>query len=155
MIKFLGNAILVKIRARYAKRLYDNDYKMLLSCDSVTDIALYLKSKQLYSDSVSKMIREKVHREKLEEALMQSFFEDLSCLANYDLKFSKRIFRYILVRSEIKKIGRFLIFLKSGNSKNFQSPLPRALQSKSKINFSELCTVNTYDELLSRTMRSE
>ncbi len=155
MIRSLSNAILVKIRARYAKKLSDNDYKMLLSCKNVNDIALYLKNKQLYSNSVSKMVREEIHRGKLEEALMQSFFEDLSCLANYDLKFSKKIFRYILIRSEIKKIGKFLIFLKSGNSKNFESFLPRFLQSKSKINFSEFYTINTYNELLLKLAHSE
>ena len=149
MINFLSNAILVKIRARYAKRLSQSDYKSLLSCESVSDIAHVLKNKPFYSGSISKMMNEEIHRGKLEEALTQSFLEDLSCLANYDLKFSKKIFRYILIRSEIKKISRFLIFLKSGKSKNFESFFPEFLRSKSKIDFSEFVKINTYDELVS------
>ena len=91
MITFLSNAVLVKIRAKYAKRLSLDDYKSLLSSDSVSAVASYLKNKDVYCDSLSKMNTE-IHRGPLEKALMQSFFEDLSSLANYDLKFSKKIF---------------------------------------------------------------
>ena len=148
MINFLSNAILVKIRAKYAKRLSLEDYKVLLSSDSVSTIASHLKNKDIYCDSLSKMDAE-IHREPLEKALMQGFFEDLSTLANYDLKFSKRIFKYILIRSEIKQINKFLTFLKSGNSKNFKCFLPRFLKSKSKIDFDKFSQIDTHQNLIS------
>ena len=147
MINFLSNAVLVKIRAKYAKRLSLDDYKSLLSSDSVSAVASYLKNKDVYCDSLSKMNTE-IHRGPLEKALMQSFFEDLSSLANYDLKFSKKIFKYILIRSEIKQINKFLTFLKSDNSSTFECFLPKFLKSKSKINFDNFNKIENYQDLV-------
>ena len=146
MISFLSNAVLVKIRAKYAKRLSSNDYKALLSSENVTEIANYLKSKDVYCNSLSKMNSE-IHRGPLEKALMQSFFEDLSALANYDLKFSKKVFKYIILCSEIKQINKFLTFLKSDNSEKFECFLPRFLQLKSKIKFNQFNKIKSYKDL--------
>ena len=154
MINFLSNAILVKIRAKYAKRLSLDDYKVLLSSESVSKVASYLKNKDIYCNSLSKMGTD-IHRGPLEKALMQGFFEDLSTLANYDLKFSKKIFKYILIRSEIKQINKFLTFLKSGNFKNFECFLPQFLKSKSKINFDKFNQIENHQSLISFLSKSQ
>ena len=154
MIDFLSNAVLVKIRAKYAKRLSLDDYRVLLSSEDVTAVASYLKNKDIYRNSLLKMNSE-IHREPLEKALMQSFFEDLSALANYDLKFSKKIFKYILINSEIKQINIFLTFLSSGNSEKFECFLPRFLKSKSKIKFDKFNKIVSYKDLVSFLINTE
>jgi V/A-type H+-transporting ATPase subunit C len=155
MIKSLSNAILVKIRARYAKRLTREDYSNLVSCNKVSDVASYLKNKPIYSESLLRLNDKEIHRGPLESALIQCFFEDLSILAKYDLAFSKKIFKYILTKFEIQQIGKFLVFLKSGNLKKFECFYSDFLESGSKILFKEFNNARTYGDLLKSLAKSD
>lgn len=147
-MRCLSNAILVKIRARHAKRLNNDDYRILMECSDVSNIAYYLKNKPIYCNSINDLSNQDIHRDFLESMLMKSFYDDLSSLADYDLKFNKNIFRYILLKSEIKYINSFLIFLKSNNSKNFNCTLPSFLKSKSHIKFENFNSITKYSEFL-------
>ena len=148
MINPSSNAVIIKIRARYAKRLGTEDYNNLTACSSLPEIVSYLKGKRIYCDSLSKINDKKIHRSDLESVLNRNFYEDLSVLAKYDLNFGQRIFRYILTKFEIQQIGKFLIFLKSGNAKKFECLIPAFLKSRSRVKFDKFNSAESYGDLV-------
>ena len=155
MINFLSNAVIVKIRARYAKRLTQIDYDNLIACKNVSEIALYLKNKQIYRDSLLNIDDKNIRRNFLESILNQSFFEDLAGLAKYDLTFGRKVFRYILKKFEIRQINKFLIFLKSGDVSKFECSFPKFLKSRSKIKFDNFNKAKNYNDLLNNVYKTE
>lgn len=155
MINFLSNAVIVKIRARYAKRLTQIDYDNLIACKNVSEIALYLKNKQIYRDSLLNIDDKNIRRNFLESILNQSFFEDLASLAKYDLTFGRKVFRYILKKFEIRQISKFLIFLKSGDVSKFECSFPKFLKSRSKIKFDNFNKAKNYNDLLNNVYKTE
>lgn len=155
MISFLSNAVIVKIRARYAKRLTHSDYSSLVSCESVADIASYLKGNRIYREPLSGIDDKNVRRSFLESVLNQSFFEDLASLAKYDLTFERKIFKYILKKIEIQQICKFLIFLKSDNASKFECSFPKFLKSRSKVKFDSFNKAKSYDDLLMALCKTE
>lgn len=155
MINFLSNAVIVKIRARYAKRLTQIDYDNLIACKNVSEIALYLKNKQIYRDSLLNIDDKNIRRNFLESILNQSFFEDLAGLAKYDLTFGRKVFRYILKKFEIRQISKFLIFLKSGDVSKFECSFPKFLKSRSKIKFDNFNKAKNYNDLLNNVYKTE
>lgn len=152
---FVSNVIIVKIRARYAKRLTKTDYDNLVACKKVSEVASYLKNKQAYRESLLNVDDKNVRRSFLESVLNQNFFEDLAVLAKYDLTFGRKIFRYILKKFEIRQINRFLIFLKSGDISKFECSFPKFLKSKSKIKFDSFNKAQNYNDLLNFVYKTE
>ena len=48
-----SNVVLAKARAKYGKRLKEKDYRNLLDCKSVAEVAAYLKANTDYHESTS------------------------------------------------------------------------------------------------------
>ena len=155
MTNFLSNAVIVKIRARYAKRLVREDYENLVACSGVSEIAAYLKNKQTYHESLLNIDDKNVRRNFLESVLNQYFFEDLASIAKYDLTFGRKIFKYILKKFEIRQINRFLIFLKSGDVSKFECSFPKFLKSRSKVKFDSFNKAENYNDLLNTVYKTE
>ena len=154
MINLSSNAIIVKVRARYSKRLSNNDFESLISCSSVSEIASVLKNKHNYCDFLNKISEKDIHRDTLESVLSYSFFEDISILAKYDSMFGRNVFKYILTKFEIQQISKFLIFLKSGNAQKFKCVVPSFFRSESKIKFNSFNEAESYASLLGALSRT-
>lgn len=148
MTKFLSNAVIVKIRSRYAKRLTCVELDSLSSCHSVSDVASYLMKKPIYCDILSNTSNQEIRREFLESILNYSFLEDLSIIAKYDLSFKRNIFRYVITRFEVQQICKFLLFLKSKTVEKFECLFPNFFKSRSKIKFDDLNKAINYEHLL-------
>ena len=57
-----SNAILSKARAMYGKRLTKENYRELLNCKSVGEVAGYLKSRTAYNKVLAGINENEVHR---------------------------------------------------------------------------------------------
>lgn len=148
MISYASNAVLSKARAMYGKRIKEKNYNELLTCKSVTEIAIYLKNKTSYSDVLQSMDEGDVHRGKLEENLRQKLFYDFAKLGRYDLSVGDKFFEYLISRAEIEKIMHSLMFFKSEKSGTYNYPLPEIFESHTKINLNGLLNIKNYDTFL-------
>lgn len=70
--QFSSNAILSKARAMYGKRLTAADYQALLTCQSVGEVAAYLKQRTVYAQVLSGVNELTIHRGQLESLLKKS-----------------------------------------------------------------------------------
>lgn len=151
----VSNAVIVKIRARYAKRLTNSEFETLSNCSSVSEIASNLKNNQIFSGVISTISDKEIHREVLESALNYGFLEDLSIIAKYDLSFEKKIFKYVISKFEVQQICKFLLFLKSNTVSNFKCFFPPFFKFRSKIKFDEINKAESYNDLLDAVSKTD
>ena len=65
-----------KARALYGKLLTSEDYKSLLERKNVPEVASYLKKNTVYSELLSEINENDVHRGDLEVLFMKSLYDD-------------------------------------------------------------------------------
>ena len=71
---YASNAILAKALSMYGNRLSSNDYSNLLACNNVREVALYLKNYTNYSEVLTDLNENDVHRGQLEVLLKKKIF---------------------------------------------------------------------------------
>lgn len=143
-----SNAILSKARAMYGKRLTKKNYQELLSCQSVPEIAHYLKVNTDYAPILAGISESEIHRGQLEARLKQKLFEDSSRLCRYELSIGEHFAEYLIERSEIEQILHSLMFLSAGTPEEYLLSFPSFLSKHTKINLSSMGHAKTYDDLL-------
>lgn len=145
---FSSNAILAKARAMYRTHLTAADYKNLLACQSVPEIALYLKQNTSYSRILTGVNENEIHRGQLESLLRQKLFYNLSDLGRYELSVGEHFSAYVLARSEIEQIMHSLTLLETGKTDSFSLTMPHFLEKHSRINLQMLAMIKNYNDLL-------
>lgn len=90
-----SNAILAKARTMYGRRLTDKDYEDLLACKTVPEVATYLKNETVYSEILSGLNENDVHRGQLETLLRKKIFYEKVSLAKFDMTFRKISFGFL------------------------------------------------------------
>ena len=74
--KASGNAVLAKARALYGSRLRADDYRRLMACRTMTELAAALKEYPLYSEALADVNPQYARRVQLENLLRQSLYLD-------------------------------------------------------------------------------
>ena len=72
--KASGNAVLAKARALYGSRLRADDYRRLMACRTMTELAAALKEYPLYSEALAEVNPPYARRVQLENLLRQSLY---------------------------------------------------------------------------------
>ena len=116
---FASNAILSKARAMYGKRLREENYRDLLNCKTVSEVAGYLKNRTSYSGILAGINENEVHRGQLEGKLRQKLFEDYASLCRYELSVGEHFADYLLEHGEIEQILHSLMYLDAGNPEDY------------------------------------
>lgn len=153
-LNYASNAIFSKARAMYGKRLKENDYAKLLSCNTVPEILTCLKGIEKYAPLLSKLSDKDIHRVQLEDILRQRLFEEYEALCRYEKTIGEDFAKYTIMKTEISQIMNFLTLLNAGDQSMFSSRMPKYFNRVSSINFSAIATVNTYDEFLTALGKS-
>ena len=143
-----SNVILSKARAMYGRRLKKDDYLNLLNCQSVPEIARYLKDNTAYAETLSGINETEIHRGQLEAKLKQKLFEDASSLCQYELSVGEHFSQYLISRSEIEQILHCLVFLQAGTPEEYLFSLPMFLNKHTHIDLPALGRVKSYEDLL-------
>ena len=73
---FSSNVILAKALAMYGHCLKPQNYKELLACHSVSEIAAYLKTRTSYATALREINEATIHRGYLEMLLRRKLFGD-------------------------------------------------------------------------------
>lgn len=136
-----SNAISAKARAMFGKRITDEQYKDLICCESVSAVAAYLKAHTDYARLLEGVGGDCVHRGQLESILKSRIFEISASLCRYDSGFQENFSSYIVTKSEISQILRFLRLLISGRAGEYRLSLPRGLSEHTSLDLIELSRV--------------
>lgn len=141
-------AVVAKIRALHGKRILSEQYKDLLNCNSVSDVAAYLKSSTSYADALQNISESTIHRGELELMVHRKNVELYATLYHYLNPSGDNLFHYIIEEFEIREIMRMIMLLKAGNPETYIMSLPGFLFSLCKVDLMALAKVRTFDQLL-------
>lgn len=143
-----SNAILSKARAMYGRRLTEQNYKDLLACQSVGEVASYLKNNTVYKRVLAGVNESSVHRGQLEAKLKQKLSEDYASLCRYEISVGERFSRYLLMRSEIEQILHSILLLGAGKPEEYLFSMPMYLNRHTRIDLSALSQIQSFDDIL-------
>ena len=142
-------AVLTKARAKFGKRLTEKDYNNLLNSNSVAEVMSYLKSYTHYAEALRDVNERDVHRGRLEVLLRQHLFYEFDSLCRYDSQMSTGFSAYVISRTEIEQIMRFLTLLNTSSTEKFIYQYPTYFSKHTEIDLQKLALARNYDEFLS------
>ena len=143
-----SNVVLSKARAMYGRRLKKQNFQDLLGCQTVTEVAQYLKNNTDYDKILSGANESTIHRGQLEIRLKQKLFEDSAALCRYELSIGEHFAQYLLGRSETEQIMHSLMLLNAGKPQEYLFAVPMFLVSHSQIDLLSLANVKSFDDVL-------
>lgn len=141
-------AVLAKARAKFGKRLSEKDYNSLLNSNSVAEVMSYLKSYTHYAEALRDINERDVHRGRLEVLLRQHLFYEFDSLCRYDSQMSTGFSAYVISRTEIEQIMRFLTLLNTSSTEKFIYQYPTYFAKHTEIDLQKLALARNYDEFL-------
>lgn len=132
----------------YGKRLTAENYRELLGCRTVGEVAAVLKNRTSYGKALAGINENEVHRGILEMELKKDLFEGYASLARYEISVGERFSRYLVARSEIEQILHSILLLDAGKPEEYLFSIPSYLAHHTRINLSALGRIKSYDDLL-------
>lgn len=141
-------AVMAKARAKYGKFLTERDYASIIACQSVAEVMVYLKSHTHFAKALSEVNERDVHRGRLEMLLRQDLFNEFDSLCRYDSTVSAGFSRYVIEKTEVEQIIRFLILLNSNSTEKFIFQFPAFLSKHTELDINKLANARDYDEFL-------
>ncbi len=148
MLQHSLNATVAKARALYGKRLKEEDYKELLKKTSIAEIADYLKRETHFSECMSNIDINTVHRGYLEEILDRETLEEYVRLCKFQNLTKMDFFNYRVIINEISAIIRCVIYINAGHSEEFVNTLPMYMVQHASFDMTKLADAKTYGEML-------
>lgn len=143
-----ANAILAKARAMYGKSLTEADYKGLLECRNVTEIAVWLKQRTNYSSVLSSLNENNIHRGQLETMLRHEIYYDLFALSRYAHEDTLAFSEFFISRMEIEQIVKCLMFINIGRAEEYVYTMPLSLDKFTNISLEALAGVRSYGDMI-------
>lgn len=141
-------AVLAKARSKYGKFLSDRDYAGILACQSVAEVMVYLKSHTHFASVLSEVNERDVHRGRLEQLLRQYLFNEFDSLCRYDSTVSDGFSQYVIARTEVDQIVRFMVLLNANATERFIFQFPAFLAKHTELDMVKLANAESYDEFL-------
>ena len=141
-------AVSAKARAKYGKFLTARDYSNLIACQSVAEVMVYLKSHTHYASVLSDVNERDVHRGWLELKLRQYLFDEFDSLCRYDSSVSAGFSRYVVEKTEVEQIVRFMILLNANSTDKFIFQFPAFLSKHTVLDVYKLANARDYGEFL-------
>lgn len=148
LFTYASNVIAAKVRAMYGKRISTQDYKNLMSCATVKDVAVYLKNNTHYSSELAGVNELDINRNQLENIIRKKLFHELEALCRYEISTGNSLAEYTIARTEIEQLIHSLMYLASGNPYGYIYSLPMFFNKRTKINLMGLTSIKNYDDFL-------
>ena len=142
------NAVLAKSRAMYGKCLKDEDYRQLVECKTVPEVAAYLKARTCYSKALTGLIETETHRGQLEPLLREEVYHDIFALSRYTSDNALAVADFVTSKLDIEQIVHCLMLLNIGRPEEYTYSSPLSLDRYTAVSFRKLAAVRSYDDLL-------
>lgn len=144
-----------KLRSRYGNMFRKTEYKELISCKSIYEIASYLKNTPKYNALDITAKDNEVHRGVLESNLRHLSLESNIKLCTFERYVGEHFYEFIMEEEEVILILEFLRHILSGHSDTFYTPHSLFFDEHTHIDFDLLSGVSDYNEFLKRISRSK
>jgi V/A-type H+-transporting ATPase subunit C len=151
---FSANTLLAKSRAKYGRRLTKQNFDDLLACQTVNDVAYYLKNHTDYAGVLAGVNENDIHRGQLEVKLKQKIFEDYAALYRYEISIGQDFAQYLIASSDIEQILHCLLFLQAGTPQESLLSMPPFLNRHTRIDLPALGRITNYDDFLQALSRT-
>jgi V/A-type H+-transporting ATPase subunit C len=146
-MSYSDNAIMAKVRARYGRRLLEEDYKQLLACHSVGEITAYLKTRPGYRTVLAEVQEDTIHRGQLENLIRRRILNIYTRLLKYS--YGDRLFMDLYVfQSEMAQLLLAMRYLNAGEMDRYIVSLPVYLAKFMRFDLFALAKVRDFDGLL-------
>ena len=142
-----SNVVLAKARTMYGRRLTLTDYSELLKCNSVGEVAGYLKNHTVYGKALAGIVENEVHRGELESRLKQKLMEDYVSLCKYEVEVDRHFSRSFIQQDEIHYLLRTILRLNAQTPESGEYFFPPYLIHSSELNLPALARVKNVDDL--------
>lgn len=149
-----SNTIFAKARAMYGRRLTKQNFDDLLACQSVSEVAYYLKNNTDYDKVLAGINQADIHRGQLETKLKQKMFEDYAKLCRYELSIGENFSQYLIIKSEIDQILHSLLHINANIPQEDNFTLPPFLKKHTRVNLSTPEGIHSYEDLLNALSRT-
>ena len=150
------SGIVTKVHAMQAKLLTDEDYESLAAMQSVPEIVSYLKEKAAYSDFLSDLDEEMIHRGNIEKLLIQSFYGDYTRLYRFSGMHQKQFLKLYLKHHEVQVINYCLRIVFNHYDIPFDLDYKKAFFDKfSQLSIDLLITSKNIGELVENLKETE
>lgn len=147
-LSYSAGAISAKARAMYGRCLTRQDYKNLLSCHNVGEVAAYLKTRTHYADVLADINEGTVHRGYLEAVIRRKLFDDYESLMHYDRSMNQRLSDYYIKKSEIQQIMHCLHLMRAGRMQDFLFSVPAFLARVTHLDLKGLACAKTFEDVV-------
>lgn len=142
------NAIMAKVHALYGQRLNAEDYGKLLQKRTIPEIAGFLKDETYYSETLSEVKGELVHREQLELMIGRRELDIYVKLRKYSYN-EDIFFKMYKMKNEIRQLLSAMRLLNANAMNKFIVSLPGYLAKHLSFDLFGIAKAKNYDDLLS------
>lgn len=146
--RYTSNATVAKIRAIHGYMLTAQNFKDLLTRQSVAEVADYLKKTKRYHDALVSVDINSVHRGYLEELLHRTNFLLYERICRFGQLDKTDFYKFEILANEIEQILSCIMHINSGEDESFIESLPAYLISKSDFDMITLAKSKNMQDIL-------
>lgn len=146
--RYATNATVAMTRAIHGYMLDESNYRELLTKDSVSEVAEYLKKTKRYRSTMSAVDTTNIHRGFLEELLHRSNFDLYERLCRFQQLDKVDFYRFEIVANEIEQILSCIMNINSKSNEDFLVSLPGYLISRAGFDMIALAKSKSMQDLL-------
>ena len=143
-----SNATLVKTRMKYARMLTSAQYRELMDCPGISEIASTLSSVPPFDHLLADARESVLHRGNLEILLRRAAYQEMLLLCRFDSSIGNHYFEYIVRQGEIRQLYIFLRFFGAGHPEEFALAISEFFVRHSKIDLERLPECRSFDQIL-------
>lgn len=143
-----SNVLLTKSRAMFGKRLTEQNISDLLNCQTVTEVAAYLKNNTHYAHALRNIDDATVHRGQLEAALDELMQRQLESLAKYRVDAGEYMRTFVVYNMQIREILKYLRLLSAGRASEYVFAVPKYVVKRDGFDPIRLAQAKNYEEFL-------
>ena len=143
-----SNVLLTKSRAMFGKRLTEQNVADLLNCQTVAEVAAYLKNNTHYSYALRNIDDSTVHRGQLEAALEELFQREITAMAKYRVDAGEYMRTFVIYNMEIREILKYLRLLSAGRASEYIFAMPKYVSRRDGFDPVRLAQAKDYDDFL-------
>lgn len=142
------SAVNSKIKSMEGRFLTKTQYLSLMECKSYADAIRYLKEETSYSDKLSEINVNEIHRGQLEIVLKREYIKNFYKLSHYFNGNYKKLFDILFMRHEIEDLKVMLRSKYVGRNNDEIRALLYAYGPMSSINYDKLIAAKDISELI-------
>ena len=143
-----SNVLLTKSRAMFGKRLTGQNISELLNCQTVTEVAAYLKNNTHYAYALRNIDDSNVHRGQLEVALDDLMQSELTALSKYRVDAGEYLRSFMVYSTQIREILKFLRLLSAGRASEYVFAMPKYFVKRDGLDPIRMSQAKDYEEFL-------